>query len=99
MCTKNHNCKMYSSWDIKWKGYISCYFALFFALLCPWQTEKSKFRENEKTTEKKNVHEKNVITLHMCTKNYNHMMHASSGMKCDIFGSFFPFYPINNPEN
>ena len=46
-----------------------------------------------------------VIILHMCTKNHNHMMYASWDMEYDrhkffvILGHFFPFYPNINAEN
>ena len=65
------------------------YFLPYYA---PNKLKNQNFEKMKKAL-KKNVHEKIVITLQMCTKNYNHVMHASSGMKCDIFGSF------NNPEN
>ena len=35
-----------------------------------------------------------VIILHMCTKNHDHMMYASGDMECDrhIFCHFAPFW-------
>ena len=45
-----------------------------------------------------------IITLHMCPINDNHMMYNSWNMKHDDrifchFGPFLPFYPCNNPKN
>ena len=44
----------------------------------------------------------NIIILHMCTKNHNHMMHGLIyGVRqtefCGILDHFVPFYPTNNP--
>ena len=64
--------------------------------------QKIEFRKNEK----KNFAE-DIITLHMCTKNHNHMRYSSwgtgwSNLFCH-FGPFFANYsPVphpNNPEN
>ena len=47
----------------------------------------------------------NIIILHMCTINEDHMMYGSWDMECDrqncvvILGHFWPFYLIDNPEN
>ena len=43
-------------------------FRLFFALLSPWKSQKSKILKNEKNA--------GDITLHKCTKNHNHMMYS-----------------------
>ena len=45
-----------------------------------------------------------IIILHMCTINDNHMMYDSWDMECDteffvILDHFFPFYPSNNQKN
>ena len=46
-----------------------------------------------------------VIILHVCTKNHDHMMYGSWDMECDrqfffvILGHFLPFYLTNNPNN
>ena len=45
-----------------------------------------------------------IIILHMCTINDNHMMYDSWDMECDteffvILDRFFPFYPSNNQKN
>ena len=43
---------------------------LFFAILPPYGPRTSKFLKNEKTPQ-------DIIILHMCTINDNHMMHGS----------------------
>ena len=46
-----------------------------------------------------------IIILHMCTINDNHMMYGSWDMECVIdrifviLDHFLPFYPTNNPKN
>ena len=45
-----------------------------------------------------------VIVLHMCTKNPDHMMYGFSDMKRNrqflvILGHFLPFYHTKNPKN
>ena len=44
-----------------------------------------------------------IIILHMCTENQDHMMYASWDMENDRifyhFGLIFAFYSTNNPEN
>ena len=46
-----------------------------------------------------------VINLHICPKNHNHMMYASWDMECDRhnffvnFVYFLPFYPTVDPKN
>ena len=45
-----------------------------------------------------------IIILHICAKNHNHMRYDSWGMEWHkqyfvILGHFLPFYPSNNPEN
>ena len=69
-----------------------CHFGLFFVLLPPWQPRKSKFWKNEKMTV-------DIIILHMCTINENHMMYGSWDMECDrqsfflILDNFLPLLP------
>ena len=37
-----------------------------------------------------------VIIIHMCTKNHDHMMYASWDMECNSY-NFLPFYPTIDP--
>ena len=84
MCTKNHNHMRYSFWDTESEGQI--FFVIlghcFFLLPAPppppptQQPRKSKLWKNEKASG-------DVIILHMCTKNHNHMMYVFWDMECN----------------
>ena len=73
---------------------ITLHFGPFFALLFPWQPEKSKLKKTWKKTPG------DFIILHMYTKNYDQMMYDSWDMvhdKCNYisFWSIFrPFTPL-----
>ena len=71
----------------------------FFALLHPSPSLKFKISEiwkNEKNAGK-------IISLHMCTKNHNHMRYCSWDMEWEIklavILGLFSLLPPNNPEN
>ena len=49
---------------------IFCHFGPFFALLPPNNPKNQNFEKNEKTTG-------DIIILHMCTINDDHMMYSS----------------------
>ena len=90
---------MYGSWDIKCKGQSFLSFWAIFALWLSQQPKKSKFWKNKKTPG-------DIIILHLCTTNDNHMMYGFWDIKHNRqnFLSFWTiFYPIyylpNNPEN
>ena len=100
LCTKNEDHMMYGSWDMERdrQNFLS-----FWAICCPFTpltTKKSKFWKNEKKLE-------DIIILHLCTKNEDHMMYGSWDMERDRqnFLSFwvicgpFTLPPSNNPEN
>ena len=92
LCHTNDNHMVYGTQQTNF----FCYFVLAFALIPPWQLQKSKFWKNEKNPG-------DIIILLNCTVNYNHMMYSSWDMKHnrqDIFvilGHLLPFYPTNNP--
>ena len=73
---------------------IFCCFGSFFALL-------SHYIDPEKKLEK-NLGD--IILLHMCTINENHMMHGSWDIKAQgieflaIWGHFLPFDPLTTPK-
>ena len=75
---------------------IVCHFGPFFALLC-LQFAKSKLWKNEKTAG-------DIISLHKCTINDNHIMHGFSDMEHDrhnffTFSTiFYPFSPLTTPK-
>ena len=81
MCTKNHNHMRYSFWDKESEGQIffvilgHCFFLLPAPPL-PQQPRKPKRWKNEKASG-------DVIILHMCTKNHNHMMYVFWDMECN----------------
>ena len=73
---------------------IFCHFRLFFALLSPSSPKNENFK-----TMKKIIGD--IIILHKCTKNHNHMLYCSWYMVCDrsnwyssFLTIFCPFTPI-----
>ena len=55
-----------------------------------WETQK------EQTFQKMKKIAGDIIILHMCTKNHNHMWYSSWDMKTEFFvilGHFLPFEP------
>ena len=98
-CTINDSHMMYGSWNMECNNIIFCHFGQFFALLLP-KPKKPKFW-------KKNMEKlpRDIIILHRCNINDNHMMYGSYDMKCDgqYFLSFWTvfcsFHPSNNLDN
>ena len=73
MCTKSHNHMRHGSSDMESEtNRIFCHFGPFFALLPPPPNnpKNQNFEKMEKASG-------DVIILHLCTKNHNHMMYAS----------------------
>ena len=92
MCTKNHNHMMYGSWDTEWdrQNFLS-----FWAIFCPFSpltTWKIKILKLKKTPG-------DIIILHICTINDNHMMYGSWDMEhnrqnfLSFWTIFCPFTP------
>ena len=82
-----------SYWDMEWdwKNFFS--FGSFFALSAPWSTQELKILKLKKTSG-------DIIILHICIINDNHMMYVSWDMECDRqnFLSFWTIYcPFTNP--
>ena len=100
MCTKNHNHKMYSSWDMSATDRIFCHYGVFFALLPPYAPRKSKFWKKKQTNKLEDI-----VILQMFTINDSHMICGFSDIECNrqnvfvILDRFLPFYPPNNPKN
>ena len=71
---------------------IFCYFKPFFALLPPNNPKSQNFGKIKKSSG-------DIITLHMCTINDNHMMYGSWDMECDgrNFLSFWTVFAILLP--
>ena len=94
-----------SSWDIechRLKLVIMGYFFIilfFYFFYTPWKNPKKN--RNLKKNEKK---PRDIIMLHICTINQNHMMYGSWDMEHNrefflILDHFWPSYPPNNPAN
>ena len=91
---KNHDQIIYFSWDMAHDG-CNCYISFWavFALLPSLTAQKIKVSENKKVSG-------DIIILHNCTKNHDHMLYCSWHMtrdRCNYFSSwaiFCPFTPI-----
>ena len=93
MCTKNHSHMMYSSWNIEWVRQFSVILGNFL----PFQSPDNPENQRKKTPQ-------DIIILHICTVNDNHMIYGSWDMEHNrqnflSFRSFLPFYPPIDPEN
>ena len=80
------------------QNFLSCW--VIFCPLTLLTTQKIKIWKKLK---KKNP--RDIIILHLCTTNDNHMMHGSSDIKCNrqnflsFWAIFLPFYPPSSPKN
>ena len=100
MCNKNDSHMMYGSWPIEHdrQNFLS-FWTIFYTFTTP------KNPKNQNFEEKKKKPPGDIIILHMCTININHMMNSSRDMEHDgqnflSFWTFFlPFYPPNNLKN
>ena len=90
MCTINDNHMMYSSWNMKHERQNFLSLWTVFCLFTLPTTQQIKILKKWKSGD--------IIILHICTINDNHMMHCSWNMKHDrqffvIMDCFLPFYP------
>ena len=99
MCTINDSRMMYGSWDMECNGQNFLSFWTIFCLFYPPNNPKNqKFEKMKKMPA-------DIIILHICMINDNHMMYCFWDMKRDrqnffvISDHFLPFYPTNNPKN
>ena len=98
LCNKNKIiwCMLTQIWSATY--IIFCHFRPIFALLPHCWPQKLKLWKNVKKYD-------DIILLHMCTINPDHMMYGSWDMKCNrqnffaILGNFLPFYTPNSPKN
>ena len=95
ICTKSQNHRRYSSWDTELEFF--CHFGPFFPFEPPNNLKNQNFEEIKKKPG-------DIIILHFCTTNDDHMSNGSWDIKHDreffvISDYFLPFYPPNNPEN
>ena len=91
MCTINDNHMMYGSWDIECDGQN---FLSFWTISCPFTpltTQKIKIlKKFQKIPE-------DIIILHKCTKNHDHMLHCSWYMTRDGCNFYFSFWAFFSP--
>ena len=99
-----HKWRSYDAWFLRYKAQQS--FLSFWAIFCPFnppnKPENWNFEKMKKTPG-------DIIILHKCTKNHNHMLYCSWDMvrdRCNyyffILGYFLPFYPdtpLNSSKN
>ena len=90
LSTTNDNHIMYGSWDMEFnRQNLFSYWTTF----CPF-TEKSKFWKKKPG---------DIISLHLCPTNDNHMMYGSLDIRCNrqnfLWTIFCPFNLSKNLEN
>ena len=74
-----------------------CHFVIFFALLPPNNPKYQNFEKIKKTSG-------DIIILHICTINYNHMMYGFWDIEHDwqnffvILDNFLPIYPLKTKK-
>ena len=88
MCTKNHNHMMYASWKMECNRQK---FLSFWTIFCPFTTQLTpKLKIWKKCTKRP----RNIILLHMCTINEDHVMYGSSDIrhKKQSFWSFWVIF-------
>ena len=112
MCTINANHMMYDSWDMKCdrQNFLSFYYMLhcswvmahdgcncyftFWVIFCPFTLLISQKMKISKKWKKR---PEDIIILHKCTKNHNHMVYCSWDMACDGCNCYFLFWAIFCP--
>ena len=93
-CTKNQDHMLYCSWDMA-RDRCNCYFS-FWTIFCP-STPLNSPKNKNLTKKKKKKKPGDVIILHKCTKNYNHMVYCFWDMTCDRCNCYFSFWAIFCP--
>ena len=90
MCTKNHDHMMYGSWDMKCHRQNFLSLCTIFQLFYPPNNPKNQNFEKMKETAG------NIIILHKCTKNHDHMLYCSLDIACNEC-TYFSFWAIFCP--
>ena len=97
-CAINDNHLMYGSWDIKCDGHK---FLSFWTVFCPFTTLRAQKIKSKKKKMKKTLVD--IIILHMCTKNNDHVSYAilflryGAWHRCSYFSFsaiLWPFWAI-----
>ena len=95
-----HKWKSYDVWFLRYNAWQTEFFVIldcFLPFYPPKQPKKLKFSKNENAPG-------DVIILHKCTKNHDHMLYCSLDMahnECNCYFSFwaiFCFHPPNSPK-
>ena len=100
-CTINDNPMMCGSWDME---HDRLNFVPFWTIFCPFTSPPPMDSENQNFQKLKKKLE-DIIILHRCNINDNHIMYGSWDTKCNrqnffvILGHFLPFYPPKNLKN
>ena len=94
-CTKNHDHMLHCSWDMV---HDRCNYFSFWVIFCPFTTltaQKIKIKKKGKKMPG------DIIILHKCTKNHDHMLYCSWDVvhdRCDFYFLFWtifcPFTPL-----
>ena len=96
-CTINENHMMYGSWDIERNGHNFLSFWTVFLPFYPHNNPKNQNVEKLKKTPG------DIIILHNCTKNHDHILYCSWDMARKvlffILDYFLHFYLPNSPKN
>ena len=95
-----HKWQSYDAWFLRHgvqQTNFFCHFGPFFALLLPNNLKNQNFEKMKKTPG-------DIIILHMCTINDNHIMYDSWDTERNkqffvILDYFLPFYPPKNPKD
>ena len=80
-------------------------FFSFWTIFCPFTPPTPSDNPENQNFEKMKIAPGDIIILHKCTINDNHMIHGSWDMMCTrqnffvILGHFFPFYPPYSLKN
>ena len=86
-CTINGNHMIYGSWDINCNRQIFLSSWAIFCHFTPLTAQKRRFQKIKKAAG-------DIIILHKCTKNHDHILYCSWYMACDTCNSYFSFWAI-----
>ena len=89
-CSINDN-HMHDFWDMK---HNKQNFLSFWAIFCPFTSLTDQNTKMKKKKKKKAP--RDIIILHKCSKNHNHMLYCSWDMPLDE-SNYFPFWAIFCP--
>ena len=90
-CTKNHDHRLYCSWDM---AHYRCNYFSIWAILLPFMPLTA---QKMKISKKWKKMPRDVIILHKCNKNHDHMLYCSWDMACDGCDCYFSFWAIFCP--